>query len=127
MNPATREWVAYVEADYATALVMRRSRKTHSRQIVCFHLQQCLEKYLKARLLEAGVEFTKTHDLEGLLDLAVPIEPLWAAHRHALSSITDHAVLSRYPGHPVTAREVKDLIQVADAIRKLIRSSLGLR
>jgi HEPN domain-containing protein len=48
--------------------LLRRSRKKHSRDLVCFHLQQCIEKYLKARLNEAGIPFPKTHDLERLLD-----------------------------------------------------------
>lgn len=48
MKAATREWVEKAEADYAAALVLRRSRKKHSRDIVCFHLQQCVEKYLRA-------------------------------------------------------------------------------
>ena len=59
MQAKTRDWVKRAEADYATALTMRRSRKKHSRDIVCFHLQQWIEKYLKARLLEAGIEFPK--------------------------------------------------------------------
>ncbi len=55
MRAATREWIDKAEADYAAALLLRRSRKKHSRDIVCFHLQQCVEKHLKARLEEAGL------------------------------------------------------------------------
>jgi len=44
MTPATREWVDKAEADYSAALTLRRSRKKHSRDIVCFHLQQCVSK-----------------------------------------------------------------------------------
>jgi len=40
-----------------------------------FFAQQCVEKYLKARLVEAGIAFPKTHDLEALLDLVLPAEP----------------------------------------------------
>jgi hypothetical protein len=39
MKPITREWVDKAEADYAVALLARRSRKKFSRDIVCFHLQ----------------------------------------------------------------------------------------
>jgi len=41
MKAATREWVDRAEADYAAALLLRPSRKKHSRDILCFHLQQC--------------------------------------------------------------------------------------
>lgn len=76
MQAKTRDWVKRAEADYATALTMRRSWKKHRRDIVCFHLQQWIEKYLKARLLEAGIEFPKSHDLERLLDLVAHVEPM---------------------------------------------------
>ena len=76
MKATTREWVDKAEADYAAAILLRRSRKKHARDIVCFHLQQCLEKYLKARLEEVAISYPKTHDLERLLDLVLPVEPL---------------------------------------------------
>jgi HEPN domain-containing protein len=30
---------------------------------VCFHAQQCVEKYLKAFLVLEGIDFPKTHDI----------------------------------------------------------------
>ncbi len=35
---------------------------------VCFHAQQCVEKYLKAVLVSEAIDFPKTHDLEELMD-----------------------------------------------------------
>ena len=40
MRAATREWVDRAEADFSAAILLRRSRKKHSRDLVCFHLQQ---------------------------------------------------------------------------------------
>ena len=126
MKATTREWVEKAEADYAAALLLRRSRKKHSRDIVCFHLQQCVEKYLKARLEEAAVAVAKTHDLEKLLDLLLPVEPLWSTLRPALAAITDYAVEVRYPGRSVGPVEAKELLRDARHIRLLARRSLGL-
>ena len=126
MKAATRQWVDKAEADYAAALLLRRSRKKHSRDIVCFHLQQCVEKYLKARLEEAGLTFPKTHDLERLLDLAVTVEPMWASLRPALAAITDYAVEVRYPGRTTTAAEAQRLLVSTKRIRLMIREALGL-
>jgi HEPN domain-containing protein len=126
MKATTREWVDKAEADYAAALLLRRSRKKHSRDIVCFHLQQCAEKYLKSRLEEAGIPVAKTHDLEKLLDLVLPVEPLWATLRPALAAITDYAVEVRYPGRQVSIQEAKELLRDATQIRLLARRSLGL-
>jgi HEPN domain-containing protein len=107
--------------------VLRRSRKKHSREIVCFLLQQCVEKYLKGRLIEAGIAFAKTHDLELLLDLVVTVEPLWAVLRPALGKIKYHAVESRYPGRGATPAEANLILGATARIRKLARLSLGLR
>ena len=70
MNPLTAEWVAKAEADYEGAVDLRRRRKNPLPDLVCFHCQQCAEKYLKAILQEAGIAFPKTHVLADLLALA---------------------------------------------------------
>ena len=43
---------------------------------VCFHAQQCAEKYLKARLQDLGIIVPKTHDLTQLLELLLATEPM---------------------------------------------------
>ncbi len=126
MKIATREWVQKAEADWAAALLIRRSRKRFSRDIVCFHLQQCVEKYLKARLEEAGFTFPKTHDLERLLDLVIVIGPLWATLRPAMAAITDYAVEVRYPGRTATSAEARTLMRDTTHIRSLVRERFGL-
>ena len=126
MKPATREWVDKAEADYAAALLLRRSRKRFSRDIVCFHLHQCVEKYLKARLTEAGIGFPKTHDLELLLNLTLTAQPLWVALRPAVVAITDYAVEVRYPGRTTTPAEARDVLRLAARIRSMARDGLGL-
>jgi HEPN domain-containing protein len=126
MKAATREWVEKAEADYAAALLLRRSRKRYTRDIVCFHLQQCVEKYLKARIEEASLAFPRTHDLERLLDVTLSVEPLWAVLRPALAAITDYAVEVRYPGRTTNPGEAKALLRSTTRIREMIRQRLGL-
>lgn len=52
MNEIVAEWIAKVEEDYRTAERELRVRKAPSHDVVCFHAQQCAEKYLKALLLQ---------------------------------------------------------------------------
>ena len=80
---------------------------------VCFHAQQCAEKYFKARLVEAGVEFPKIHDLAALLDLLLSIEPTWEQLREDLYSLTDCAVEVRYPGYFSEADEAEEAVEIA--------------
>jgi len=77
MTATTAEWVSKAEGDYDAAGILRRSRKRSRYDAICFHCQQCAEKYLKARLNEAGLPFGKTHDLDVLLQPLSRIEPLW--------------------------------------------------
>jgi HEPN domain-containing protein len=99
MKASTREWIAKAEEDFAAATTLARPRKKTSLGTVCFHAEQCVEKYLKARLNEASIALQRTHDLEHLLNAVLPVEPLWAAFRPALKRLTDAAVLPRYPGN----------------------------
>ncbi len=63
MKLQTAEWVAKAEGDWNAAQQLNRVRKNPNYDGVCFHCQQCAEKYLKARLIEAGIAFARTHDL----------------------------------------------------------------
>jgi hypothetical protein len=77
MKPITLEWIAKAEGDFAIVEREARARKNPNYDGLCFHAQQCAEKYLKARLTEAGIDFPKTHVLATLLDLVLVVEPLW--------------------------------------------------
>jgi len=98
MNPLTLEWVAKAEGDRATAERELRATTDLNLDAVCFHCQQCVQKYLKARLQEANILVPRTHDLTTLLDLLLPIEPTWKRLRAGLQRLSTFAVVYRYPG-----------------------------
>ncbi|MFN3308895.1 MAG: HEPN domain-containing protein [Anaerolineales bacterium] len=74
MKPLTEEWVSKAEDDYIVALKMFRARKQPVYDAVCYHAQQCAEKYLKAILQEHDVPIPKTHKLLDLLKLVKQID-----------------------------------------------------
>jgi|ERR1051325_2440465 HEPN domain-containing protein len=126
MKPVTREWVAKAEEDLLAAVDLGRRRKRPVWDAVCFHCQQATEKYLKARLHEAGLAVPRTHDLESLLNLLLPAEPLWSAFRPALQDLSDYAVDFRYPGHRATKAKARRALADCKAVRREVRHSLGL-
>ena len=126
MKTSTREWIAKAEEDFAVAVTLARPRKRPLWAPVCFHAEQCVEKYLKARLNEASLLVPRTHDLEQLLNQALAVEPVWAAFRPALKRLTDAAVLPRYPGSVFTKTEAQRALKTCKAFRKEFRLSLGL-
>src|SRR5262245_55039769 len=127
MLPMTREWVAKAESDYDGACEALRSRKKSRRDRVCFFSQQCIEKYLKARLTEAGIPFPRTHELTILLQLCVPVEPLWAVFDQEFAAMSQFGVLIRYPGTWATLSESQQGTRTCRRFRLFARQSLGLR
>lgn len=69
--------VKKAENDLRVASQILRRRKGIIPDAACFFCQQCVEKYLKARLLESGIAFSRTHDLLQLLNACLSVEPLW--------------------------------------------------
>lgn len=126
MKPVTAEWVDKAEGDWNAARQLNRVRKDPNYDGVCFHCQQCIEKYLKGRLVEAGVKFTKTHDLLMLLNLVLPIEPTWLVLSPRLNALNHFSVLYRYPGYDATKTDAKQVITECREVRRTIRFSLGL-
>jgi len=86
MSPITQEWVEKAEGDFATAERESNVTSNPNYDATCFHAQQCIEKYLKARLQEAGITFGKTHDLTSLLDIVLAVEPGWDTLRADLQA-----------------------------------------
>src|SRR5262245_13429406 len=126
MLPMTREWVAKAESDYDGACEALRSRKKSRQDRIGFFSQQCVEKYLKARLTETGVAFPRTHELSILLRLCLPIEPKWSKFDVPFAAMTQFGVLVRYPGTWATLTEARHGIRTCRRFRSQARKSLGL-
>jgi len=98
MTPLTKEWVDKAEGDFASLVREIRARKSPIHDSACFQAQQCAEKYLKARLNESSVAYSRTHDLLALLALTLSIEPSWTTLAPNLAALNPYGVRFRYPG-----------------------------
>ena len=127
MLPTTREWVSKAEGDYGTVCVLLKSRKPWRYDVICFHSQQCAEKYLKARLVEGSVAFPKTHDLDALLRLALSLEPTWIAFWPEITLLAVWSVQPRYPGTNATAAKMRDSVKAIRRFRAAARIAFGLK
>lgn len=126
MQPLTQEWVDKAEGDFATATREMRARQAPNYDAVCFHAQQCAEKYLKACLQEAEIAFARTHDLVTLLSLLEPVEPTWVALRPMLRLLNQFAIDVRYPGTSATREMAREALRHCRTVRSLVRQSLSL-
>jgi HEPN domain-containing protein len=126
MKQIAAEWVAKAEADFATMERECQATDNPNYDGICFHAQQCAEKYLKARLCEADISFSKIHDLVALLEQTLVTEPGWETFREDLAYLSDFAVTFRYPGESSDVKSAHDAQRRCRLFRDAARSALGL-
>ena len=119
-------WVEKAEEDWVTANTLLKRKKPFT-SIICFHLQQSAEKYLKAILVLKGSPFPKTHDLNALSKMCeengVPI----GMDEDNLDILSGYAVATRYPGAEPPLDDTRDALRTTRVIRRFARSFLGLK
>ncbi len=126
MRVLTREWVDKAEGDFHTAMREARALRFPNYDAVCFHAQQCAEKYLKAYLQEHERRFSRTHNLIVLLEQCREVDPSFEFQREWLKILDRYAVSFRYPGEQATREEARDALRAMREVRAFIRQKLGL-
>lgn len=112
-------WMEKAEHDFMAAEHAMELAGEGLTDIVCFHSQQCAEKYLKALLLYQGVAFPRTHDLRLLLDL-LPVGISLGLQREQVIPLNRYVIEGRYPGdwEPITVEEARRALEMAQAVRQ---------
>ena len=121
------EWLERAEEDYRQAQVALRQRKYPAYNTVCFHSQQCAEKYVKAFLVRHQIGFRKIHDLIRLNYLCVETDPTFDLIADALALLFPYAVDARYPGFKATEQDARAAIAAMKQVRQFVRARLGLK
>jgi len=96
--------------------------------VAAYHLQQAVEKWLKAFLLYHRWQLERTHDLENLLVEAVKHEPSLQQYQ-AMCHRVKYFIAARYPElpHPPTEDELRNQwLPQATALREFVRRALGV-
>ena len=126
MDKPVTEWIEKAEEDFRAASSLQRLRRNPVHNAVCFHAQQCVEKYLKAILEKSGILVRKTHSLSILVDQCATEHPFLISIREDMIRLSSYAVEFRYPGESATAKEAKEAIRIMKQARLKLRSVLGL-
>ena len=124
------EWIKKADLDFKTAV--RLSAETEFRDIVGFHAQQAVEKYLKALLTRHQIEFPKTHVIRRLLILLEPVEPVIVDALDDANWLSPFGAEIRYPGdraealpgEEVRARQLAQ--EVHDAVMGVLETYLAV-
>ncbi len=121
-----RQWVEKADHDLQNA---EHTLTLHDDECpfdtVCFHAQQCAEKYLKGWLVYHDVDFPRTHDLVILLRLADGAG-LRGASLGDVQPLNRYTIEARYPGdwEPIERPEAEEAVTLAHRVVTAVRSLL---
>jgi HEPN domain-containing protein len=123
MNRETiKKWILKAENDLKIAKdeMLTENPATDA---ICFHAQQCVEKYLKAYLISKDKETSKTHDILFLIKqcLLIDNEFNYLLELNA-DSLTSYAVEIRYPEefYFPSLEEAKEAIEICEKVKQFV-------
>ena len=96
MDSHYKEWVEIASQDLASAKYLV-SMKPVPLEIICYHCQQCAEKYMKAYLVFRNKEVIKTHDLISLYKELIELDITFEEIKNECIDLTDFSITTRYP------------------------------
>lgn len=92
-----RQWTQKAEEDYTNAKHTLTLQDDCPLSTVCFHSQQCVEKYLKALLVGHSLPVPKSHDLLESYH-RIPLDKRPDLSEESLAILNRYAVETRYLG-----------------------------
>jgi HEPN domain-containing protein len=113
-----QDWVRVADRDFKRAEQLLHLQDPEG---AGYHLQQAIEKYVKAFLLFHGWKLKRIHDLEVLLNEGLRFDAALDQFRSLCQRITGYYLIDRYPMSPtatLTEAEVQDSL---DESRKFIQ------
>ncbi len=97
--------------------------KDAPKDLLCFHCQQAIEKYLKAYLTWVDVRVGKIHDLETILNLCIEKDKQFEKlDKDKIPKLTIYATEIRYPEEEieVSAEEMKEAYDTAKKVKDFV-------
>ena len=112
------EWFRFADSDLSSAEYLQ-GMFPKPIEIICYHCQQSVEKFLKGYLIFNGIdEPPKTHNLVELCESAAKFENSFQEIAQICGILTRYGVLSRYPRElEVSESDMKNAINYARQIR----------
>jgi len=114
---------SYLDEVGAELDAVRRLVQPPPNRLAAFHLQQAAEKLIKAVRLHRGLQATKDHNLEILVEELSKEDP-WRKRLEKFEELSAYATTYRYPSPTKGSRNrgptPRELIKIADAIDALL-------
>lgn len=123
-------WTRKADHDLITAEAALGVAEDTPFDTICFHAQQCAEKYLKAYLLSRDINIEKTHNLEDLITLAATADSSFEEIINVAGTLTPYAVEARYPGmldEELTLEDADEAVEISKQIKDFIVSRMDIQ
>ncbi len=119
------EWKQKAENDLRTAQIVLSSEEPPT-DTICFHAQQCAEKYLKSYLTSKDITIEKTHDLTRINNIYIGIDPDFQKLSEFAELLSGYAVEVRYPGDFIeySIGEAEEAVEMAKSFKNLVLQKL---
>ncbi len=91
------KWIEIEEEDLRLAAFAFKMESNIPFRLICYHSQQCVEKYLKALLVSELIDFPYTHSIEVLVKLS-PMQYDLSTKLSKMFNLSNYAIARRYPG-----------------------------
>jgi HEPN domain-containing protein len=118
-----RQWIELADKDLALAEFSSKNMWPVPYEIICFHCQQAVEKYLKWFLVLHDFDPPKIHDLEELGKFCETILPQFSEIYEGCSLLTGYSVHFRYPSEIQIEKEDMDrALKHARSICEFVRT-----
>jgi len=119
-------WITKAEHDLK---IGQDELRTHdpATDMVCYHMQQGVEKYLKGFLTHQGKPFRRTHDIAELIELCREVDAAFdLLYQYGADALTVFGVDIRYPeDFTMPTREEADRgVEVALQVRDFVTAKL---
>jgi HEPN domain-containing protein len=96
------------------------------KELLLFHLQQAVEKYLKALLSFSGLHFEKTHDIIELLDLCRSSSIALPDYANEFEELYPYAVQGRYDTVSDAETDPSPFLAKAKAFQLYVHQYIGV-
>ena len=115
----SRAWFVKGDHDLQAAEIILKENDPPT-DMICFHCQQAVEKYLKGFLVNQGITFFKEHDLIYLLDLCKQKDVSFSELEEPANALNDYAVETRYPFEEEIAYPIEEAEHAIQLVKKAI-------
>jgi HEPN domain-containing protein len=121
-----KNWILKANNNYKTGKDEMATEEPAT-DTICFHMQQCVEKYLKGYLVFNKIDFRKTHDIAELIELCKKVRGDFdELYNLDADSLTIYAAEIRYPDdfYMPTPKETRESIDIAEKVVVFVKEKL---